>query len=155
MWPGRWSCRLLCCGHLLSLGWLLFPAGPGNKVCYYYGNDAVYEELGHAEVVSMELRGSSKKAEDQMRVSPHAFCTAHMGPQCKCTVRGMPSGRAAPAACLRHFCSSMCLTRCRNRECHGLGVALALFWQQHVVLPPLHRVLGCCSGESSLTLIPV
>eukprot|EP00891_Asterochloris_glomerata_P005116 jgi/Astpho2/5116/Aster-06327 len=42
-------------------------AGPGNKVCYYYGNDAVYEELGHAEVVSMELRGSSRKVEEQMR----------------------------------------------------------------------------------------
>eukprot|EP00891_Asterochloris_glomerata_P005115 jgi/Astpho2/5115/Aster-06328 len=41
--------------------------GPGNKVCYYYGNDAVYEELGHAEVVSMELRGSSRKVEEQMR----------------------------------------------------------------------------------------
>ena len=67
-------------------------------MCYYYGNDAVYEELGHAEVVSMELRGSSKKAEDQMRVSLPAFWTPSVSPQEHCTVQGMSSGRAVPAA---------------------------------------------------------
>eukprot|EP00889_Picochlorum_renovo_P004056 jgi/Picre1/31086/NNA_006441.t1 len=42
-------------------------ASPSNKVCYYYTPEAdtVYEKLGHAEVVKVELRGESK--EDQFR----------------------------------------------------------------------------------------
>ena len=64
-------------------------------MCYYYGNDAVYEELGHAEVVSMELRGSSKKAADQMRVSSCAFGTTSVE---NCTVQGMSCGQTVPAA---------------------------------------------------------
>lgn len=38
---------------------------PSGKVCYYYttDRDSVYEHLGHAEVVEVELRGSS--GEDQ------------------------------------------------------------------------------------------
>ena len=42
-------------------------ASPSNKVCYYYTPevDTIYEKLGHAEVVQVQLRGESK--EDQFR----------------------------------------------------------------------------------------
>lgn len=42
-------------------------ASPSNKVCYYYTPevDTIYEKLGHAEVVQVELRGEEKK--DQFR----------------------------------------------------------------------------------------
>lgn len=40
---------------------------PSNKVCYYYTPevDTIYEKLGHAEVVKVELRGEEK--DDQFR----------------------------------------------------------------------------------------
>ena len=51
-------------------------AGPGDKVCYYYGpKQAVYEELGHAEVVQMELRGESGQTKRQME----AFADTYFG----------------------------------------------------------------------------
>lgn len=39
---------------------------PSNKVCYYYtpDKDAVYERLGHAEVVQVELRGADVAARE-------------------------------------------------------------------------------------------
>lgn len=42
-------------------------SSPSNKVCYYYTPevDTIYEKLGHAEVVQVELRGEEK--EDQFR----------------------------------------------------------------------------------------
>lgn len=50
--------------------------GPGDKVCYYYGpKQAVYEELGHAEVVQMELRGESGQTKRQME----AFAETYFG----------------------------------------------------------------------------
>ena len=50
--------------------------GPGDKVCYYYGpKQAVYEELGHAEVVQMELRGESAQTRRQME----AFADTYFG----------------------------------------------------------------------------
>ena len=37
-------------------------------MCYYYGpGDSVYEKLGHAEVVQLELAGAASEAEQQMR----------------------------------------------------------------------------------------
>ena len=46
-------------------------ASPSGKVCYYYTNelDTIYEKLGHAEVVQVQLRddGSSLSKEDQFR----------------------------------------------------------------------------------------
>ncbi|KAL0030427.1 hypothetical protein WJX79_004156 [Trebouxia sp. C0005] len=51
-------------------------AGPGDKVCYYYGpKQAVYEELGHAEVVQMELRGETAQTRRQME----AFADTYFG----------------------------------------------------------------------------
>ena len=51
-------------------------AGPGDKVCYYYGSKpTVYEELGHAEVVQMELRGESAQTRRQME----AFADTYFG----------------------------------------------------------------------------
>lgn len=51
-------------------------AGPGGKVCYYYGpGDTVYEKLGHAEVVQLELQGGAPQAEQQMR----AFADTYFG----------------------------------------------------------------------------
>ncbi len=45
---------------------------PSGKVCYYYTNelDTIYEKLGHAEVVQVELRddGSQMTKEDQFRM---------------------------------------------------------------------------------------
>lgn len=43
--------------------------GPGGKVCYYYGpSNTVYEKLGHAEVVQLELQGGAPgQVEQQMR----------------------------------------------------------------------------------------
>ena len=39
-------------------------AGPQGQVCYYSGpQDALYERLGHAEVVQVELDGSKAKQE--------------------------------------------------------------------------------------------
>lgn len=50
--------------------------GPGDKVCYYYGpKHAVYEELGHAEVVQMELRGETAQTRRQME----AFADTYFG----------------------------------------------------------------------------
>ena len=41
-------------------------AGPQGQVCYYSGpQDALYEKLGHAEVVQVELDGS--KAQQEMQ----------------------------------------------------------------------------------------
>lgn len=42
-----------------------FKDPSNNKVCYYYTTekDNVYEPLGHAEVVQVELRGADKQAE--------------------------------------------------------------------------------------------
>lgn len=42
-------------------------ASPSNKVCYYYTPevDTIYEKLGHAEVVQVQLRGEGK--DDQFR----------------------------------------------------------------------------------------
>jgi hypothetical protein len=43
-------------------------------VCYYYGpRDSVYEELGHAEVVQLELHGDAADAESQMRAFARAY----------------------------------------------------------------------------------
>lgn len=51
-------------------------AGPGDKVCYYYGaKPTQYEELGHAEVVQMELRGESAQTRRQME----AFADTYFG----------------------------------------------------------------------------
>lgn len=59
------SFESLCCG-----------IGPGDKVCYYYGpKQAVYEELGHAEVVQMELRGETAQTRRQME----AFADTYFG----------------------------------------------------------------------------
>ena len=53
-----------------------FVSGPGDKVCYYYGpRQAVYEELGHAEVVQMELRGEAAQTRRQME----AFADTYFG----------------------------------------------------------------------------
>ena len=42
-----------------------WDAGPQGQVCYYSGpQDALYEKLGHAEVVQVELDGS--KAQQEM-----------------------------------------------------------------------------------------
>ena len=39
-------------------------AGPQGQVCYYSGpQDALYEKLGHAEVVQVELDGSKARQE--------------------------------------------------------------------------------------------
>ena len=39
-------------------------AGPQGQVCYYSGpQDALYEKLGHAEVVQVQLDGSKTKQE--------------------------------------------------------------------------------------------
>ena len=55
----------------------------------------------------MELRGSSKKAEDQMRVSPSAFCAQSTGRQNNRKVQAMSSGGAIPAASLlQHMAAS-------------------------------------------------
>lgn len=42
---------------------------PSGKVCYYYTPevDTIYEKLGHAEVVQVELRGENGSKEDQFR----------------------------------------------------------------------------------------
>ncbi len=56
--------------HLLSLAklaasdYVTMLAGPQGQVCYYSGpQDALYEKLGHAEVVQVELDGSKTKQE--------------------------------------------------------------------------------------------
>lgn len=50
--------------------------GPGDKVCYYYGaKPTQYEELGHAEVVQMELRGETAQTRRQME----AFADTYFG----------------------------------------------------------------------------
>lgn len=50
---------------------------PSNKVCYYYTpeKDSVYERLGHAEVVQVELRGQStdQQAEQFRRLAKVYF----------------------------------------------------------------------------------
>ena len=66
--------------YSISQGTLAIPmwsdAGPGDKVCYYYGpKQAVYEELGHAEVVQMERRGESAQTRRQME----AFADTYFG----------------------------------------------------------------------------
>lgn len=44
-------------------------AGPQGLTCYYYGpRETVYEKLGHAEVVQLELNGSAEGARKQMEV---------------------------------------------------------------------------------------
>ena len=51
---------------------------PSNKVCYYYtpDKDAVYERLGHAEVVQVELRGADEAArEAQFKTMADTFFT--------------------------------------------------------------------------------
>ena len=54
-------------------------------MCYYYGpKQAVYEELGHAEVVQMELRGESGQTKRQME----AFADTYFG-QFRKTPMGM------------------------------------------------------------------
>ena len=41
-------------------------AGPQGQVCYYSGpQDALYEKLGHAEVVQVELDGGKTQQEMQ------------------------------------------------------------------------------------------
>jgi hypothetical protein len=63
----------VCSAHLSRK---CFGAGPGDKVCYYYGpKQAVYEELGHAEVVQMELRGETAQTRRQME----AFADTYFG----------------------------------------------------------------------------
>lgn len=43
-------------------------AGPGEKVCYYYSDPrTVYEKLGHAEVVQLNLSSSSDAAVQEFR----------------------------------------------------------------------------------------
>ena len=56
-----------------------------KRVCYYTGlPGSVYEDLGHAEVVQVDLQGTSGDSEDQMR----KFATTYFG-QFKKTPRGM------------------------------------------------------------------
>lgn len=48
---------------------LPWRAGPQGLTCYYYGpRETVYEKLGHAEVVQLELNGSAEGARKQMEV---------------------------------------------------------------------------------------
>ncbi len=50
---------------------------PSGKVCYYYTNelDTIYEKLGHAEVVQVELRddNSQMSKEDQFRMYARTY----------------------------------------------------------------------------------
>ena len=63
----------VCLAHSSSM---CSAIGPGDKVCYYYGpKQAVYEELGHAEVVQMELRGETAQTRRQME----AFADTYFG----------------------------------------------------------------------------
>ena len=45
-------------------------AGPAQgPVCYYYGKrDTVYENLGHAEVVKLDLDADAEKAKQEMEM---------------------------------------------------------------------------------------
>ncbi|KAL4418860.1 hypothetical protein ABPG77_002927 [Micractinium sp. CCAP 211/92] len=48
--------------------------GRADKVCYYRGPDGtVYEELGHAETVQVELRGDSEEARRQFRTFAQTY----------------------------------------------------------------------------------
>lgn len=70
-------------------------AGPGGKVCYYYGPSAtVYEKLGHAEVVQLELQGGAGEAEQQMR----AFADTYFSQFVKTPFGMMRSVRPGPLA---------------------------------------------------------
>eukprot|EP00884_Botryococcus_braunii_P022626 jgi/Botrbrau1/9047/Bobra.0376s0023.1 len=49
-------------------------SGPAGLTCYYYGpRETVYEKLGHAEVVQLELRGPPENAREQMQVFADAY----------------------------------------------------------------------------------
>ena len=59
--------------------------GAAKKVCYYTGlPGSIYEDLGHAEVVQVDLKGTAEDSEDQMR----KFATTYFG-QFKKTAKGM------------------------------------------------------------------
>lgn len=67
---------------LSKLPWLL---GAAKRVCYYTGlPGSIYEDLGHAEVVQVDLKGTAEDSEDQMR----KFATTYFG-QFKKTPKGM------------------------------------------------------------------
>lgn len=53
-------------------------AGPGNRVCYYYSDrDTVYESLGHAEVVQVNLSkaASNERAKQEFKSFADAYFT--------------------------------------------------------------------------------
>ena len=51
-------------------------AGPQGQVCYYSGpQNALYEKLGHAEVVQVELDGSKTQQEMQKFADVSVFAS--------------------------------------------------------------------------------
>lgn len=115
-------------------------AGPGDKVCYYYGaKPTQYEELGHAEVVQMELRGESAQTRRQME----AFADTYFGQFRKTpfgmmrldpqdsgpayrNVIGIPSGTDSPLFQVLKVIKS-CHCRCWYTDCSIARVRNAYF----------------------------
>jgi hypothetical protein len=56
-------------------------AGPQGRVCYYSGpGDSVYERLGHAEVVQLQLDPAKERAELQSFADVRAHLISPLSP---------------------------------------------------------------------------
>ena len=75
-----------------------WDAGPQGQVCYYSGpQDALYEKLGHAEVVQIELDGS--KAQQEMEKFADVSLHSHYNEDVSLHFQGMkmiPDGLRRP-----------------------------------------------------------